>query len=85
MEEHLRGELNGRADGNKRNGRGKKTVKSIFEKVEIETPQDRNSSFEPQIVEKRHHILSDSLEKQIIGMYGLGTSLRDIQEHISEM
>lgn len=85
MEEHLDGESNERSAGNKRNGRGKKTVKSSHGELEIETPQDRNSSFEPQIVEKRHRILADSLEKQIIGMYGLGTSLRDIQEHISEM
>jgi|TARA_R110000744_G_C19308982_1_gene556507 transposase-like protein len=85
MEEHLRGPVNGRAAGNKRNGRGRKTVKSNHGEVEIETPQDRYSSFEPQIIEKRHRILADSLEKQIIGMYGLGTSLRDIQEHISEM
>jgi putative transposase len=29
--------------------------------------------------------LADNLEKKIIGMYGLGMSLRDISEHIKEM
>lgn len=85
MEEHLASDESGREVGNKRNGRGRKTVKSSQGEVEIETPQDRHSSFEPQIVEKRQRILADNLEKQIIAMYGLGNSLRDIQDHISEM
>ncbi|MEQ8882899.1 MAG: IS256 family transposase, partial [Cyclobacteriaceae bacterium] len=65
--------------------KGRKTVKSSQGEVEIETPQDRQSSFQPQVIEKRQRILADNLEKQIIAMYGLGNSLRDIQDHISEM
>ena len=85
MEGHLSSDESGREAGNKRNGKGRKTVKSSHGEVEIETPQDRHSSFQPQIVEKRQRILADNLEKQIIAMYGLGNSLRDIQSHISEM
>ncbi|UII27536.1 IS256 family transposase [Fulvivirga maritima] len=85
MEDHLSSEEKGRSHGNKRNGKGQKTVKSSLGDVEINTPQDRHSSFEPRIVEKRQRILADNLEKQIIAMYGLGNSLRDIQEHIKEM
>lgn len=85
MEGHLSSDESGREVGNKRNGKGRKTVKSSHGEVEIETPQDRQSSFQPQIVEKRQRILADNLEKQIIAMYGLGNSLRDIQGHISEM
>jgi transposase-like protein len=85
MEGHLSSDESGREVGNKRNGKGRKTVKSSHGEVEIETPQDRHSSFQPQIVEKRQRILADNLEKQIIAMYGLGNSLRDIKDHISEM
>ncbi len=74
-----------RLEGNKRNGRGRKTIKSSTGPVEIETPQDRQSTFEPQIIRKRETVLADSLEGKIIGLYGLGMSLRDISEHIKEM
>lgn len=85
LEGHLSSDESGREVGNKRNGKGRKTVKSSHGEVDIETPQDRHSSFQPQIIEKRQRILADNLEKQILAMYGLGNSLRDIQDHISEM
>lgn len=85
MEGHLADDELGRETGNKRNGKGRKTVKSLNGEFEIETPQDRHSSFQPQIIEKRQRILAGNLEKQIIAMYGMGNSLRDIQDHISEM
>lgn len=36
------------------------------------------------IVRKRETIMAQSLEDKIIGLYGLGTSLRDISAHIKE-
>jgi len=83
MEEHL-GEEERRA-GNKRNGKGKKTIKSSQGTFDIETPQDRNSSFEPDLVKKRQRILADNLSEKIIRLYGLGMSYRDISAHIKEM
>ncbi|MEQ8476301.1 MAG: IS256 family transposase [Fulvivirga sp.] len=83
MEGHLDPEE--RLQGNKRNGKGSKTIKSSTGTFEIETPQDRHSSFEPQIIKKRETILADNLEDKIIGLYGLGMSLRDISSHIKEM
>ncbi|SHM24963.1 Transposase (or an inactivated derivative) [Salegentibacter salegens] len=85
MSSHLSDEEKGSKAGNKRNGKGKKTLKSSQGDVTINTPQDRNSTFEPEIVAKRQRILADNLEKQIIGMYGMGNSLRDISAHIEEM
>lgn len=85
MSEHLSDEEVGFPSGNKRNGKGKKTVKSQSGEVTIQTPQDRHSSFEPKIIEKRQRILADNLESQILAMYGLGNSLRDISAHIKEM
>ena len=83
MEEHL--DESERSKGNRRNGSSKKLVKSSDGSFELETPRDRESSFDPEIVRKREIILADNLEKKIIGMYGLGMSLRDISGHIKEM
>jgi len=83
MEEHLN--ESERELGNKRNGKGRKTLKSSSGSIELETPQDRQSSFTPEIIKKRETILADNLEAKIIGMYGLGVSLRDISSHIKEM
>jgi putative transposase len=71
--------------GNKRNGKGEKVLKTSSGSVLISTPQDRLSSFEPMIVKKRERVLSDNLAPKIIGLYGLGMSLRDISRHIKEM
>lgn len=70
---------------NRRNGKGKKTVKTSQGTVEIETPRDRDGSYDPQIIPKRQRALGRSLEKKIIGMYGLGMSYKDISDHINEM
>lgn len=83
MESHL--DQQQRDKGNKRNGKGKKTIKSGFGTFDIETPQDRQSSFEPELVKKRQRILADNLSDKIIGLYGLGMSYRDISSHIKEM
>ncbi len=83
MECHLDEEE--RSIGNKRNGKSSKTLKTSSGEITIETPQDRHSSFEPQIVKKRETILADNLAPQIIGLYGRGMSLRDISIHIQEM
>lgn len=56
MEGHL--DESARSQGNKRNGKGKKTLKSAFGTFEIDTPQDRQSSFEPELVKKRQTILA---------------------------
>jgi len=87
LEAEMDGHLNEsqRSKGNKRNGKGKKTVKSGFGTFEIDTPQDRQSSFEPELVKKRQTILADNLSDKIIGLYGLGMSYRDISGHIKEM
>src|SRR5690625_4662224 len=83
MDGHL--DENQRGSGNKRNGKGRKTIKSAAGSFEIDTPQDRHSSFEPELIKKRQTVLADSLQDKIIGLYGLGMGLRDISSHIQEM
>lgn len=91
LETALEAEMNGhldyleRTNGNKRNGKGSKTLKTSAGEITIETPQDRNSSFTPQIVKKRETVLAENLAPKIIGLYGLGMSFRDISSHIEEM
>ena len=74
-----------RQKGNRKNGRTPKQLKTVEGTLDIETPRDRSSSFEPQIVKKRETILAESLENKILGLYGHGMSLRDISAHIKDM
>ncbi len=76
---------NERNNGNKLNGKGSKTLKTLAGNITIETPQDRHSTFSPEIVKKRETVLADNLAPKIIGLYGLGMSFRDIASHIEEM
>jgi transposase-like protein len=94
LEAALEGELAGHlAEGeadpgvaaNRRNGHSVKQLRTNGGTIELSTPRDRAGSFEPQIVKKRETILADSLEDRILGMYGLGMSLRDISAHIEDM
>ena len=83
METHL--DDKARINGNKRNGHKTKTVKTSHGPIELKTPQDRLSEFEPQLIKKRQTILAESLEPRILGMFGLGMSYRDISKHVNEM
>ena len=75
-----------RQSGNKRNGKGRKQHKTMSPQIQIATPQDRKSSFEPQIVKKRETtVLADNLAPQIIGLYNKEMSFRDISDHIQQM
>lgn len=91
LEAALEGELDAHLDederksGNRKNGKLSKTLQTSEGPLEIETSRDRHSTFEPELVKKRETILADSLEKKIIGMYGLGMSFRDISNHLKEM
>jgi putative transposase len=70
--------------GNSRNGSMPKTVKGEFGELEIETPRDRNGTFEPQIL-KKHQRRFDGFDDKILSMYSRGMTTRDIQSHLEEM
>jgi transposase-like protein len=76
---------NERMSGNRLNGHNSKLIKTSDGTIPIQTPRDRNSDFNPQLIPKRETIIADSLEKKILGLYGLGMSYRDISSHIKEM
>jgi putative transposase len=74
----------GNNSGNSRNGKGKKTIKGDFGEIEIETPRDRNSEFEPQLIKKRQTRFK-GFDDKIISMYARGMTTRDIRDHLLEL
>lgn len=79
MDAHLSEES--RSLGNRRNGKMPKTVQTQYGEVTVETPRDRDGSFDPQTVRKRETILAEGMADQIIGMYAFGTSTREISKY----
>lgn len=74
----------GKNSGNNRNGKTYKTIKTDRGEIEIKTPRDRNSTFDPLIVKKYEKTLGP-IEDKIISMYAKGMTTRDIQSHIEEI
>ena len=69
---------------NARNGYSNKNIVGEFGKALVTVPRDRNSDFEPQIIEK-HQTRFDGFDDKIIAMYARGMSTRDIQAHLEEI
>src|SRR4030081_2738736 len=70
--------------GNTRNGTSRKALKGDFGELELETPRDRQASFEPQIVAKGQTRFT-GFDDKIISMYARGMSTREIQGHLEEI
>ena len=85
MEDHLGYPKHEKADKpNKRNGHTKKTVRSDTGDLEISTPRDRDSSFEPVLVSK-HQTRISGLDDKIIFLYAKGQTTTEIVESIKEL
>ena len=84
MDYHLNDKNKGRKVGNSRNGHGKKTVKSNSGTIEISTPRDRQSTFEPQIIPKRTTRL-ENFDNAILSLYAKGMTVRDIQDTLKDL
>ena len=89
MDEHLgygnyeRSE-NREAGDNYRNGTKRKNIRSSYGEFQVAVPQDRNSTFEPQIVKKHQKDISE-IDQKIISMYAKGLTTRQISEQIEEI
>ena len=70
--------------GNSRNGKSPKTLKGEFGEIQLETPRDRNGSFEPQIVPK-HQTRFEGFDDKIVSLYARGMTTREIQGHLQQM
>lgn len=92
LEAALEGEMDShlstcKEDGqaNRRNGKLKKTMKTGTGSFELETPRDRDGSFEPELVKKRQTVLNESLDNKILSLYTAGMSYETITEHLKDM
>lgn len=90
LESMLEGEMDAhmaqeRAEGHRRNGKLRKTMKTREGAFELETPRDRNGTFEPQAVGKQQTLVSEEVENKVLRLYAKGLSVRDICDEIAEM
>ncbi|GEN47206.1 IS256 family transposase [Alkalibacillus haloalkaliphilus] len=87
MNHHLGYESNNKGEKdspNRRNGYGKKTLHTRSGEVEIDTPRDRDGSFDPQLIPKRQKDVS-AIEDKVLSMYAKGMSQRDISSTIEDI
>jgi putative transposase len=70
--------------GNTRNGSTPKTLITDHGPVPIDTPRDRDGSFEPKIVRKRQRRF-EGFDEKILALYSRGLSTRDIEAHLAEI
>ena len=70
---------------NSRNGYCKeKNVKTKYGNIKVQTPRDRESTFEPVIIEKGQTRLT-GFEDKCIALYAKGMSIRDIEKTLKEI
>lgn len=85
MDEHLGYSKSERSDSDDyRNGYKSKRVNSSYGSMEIQVPQDRKSTFEPQAVKKRKKDISD-IDQKIISMYAKGMTTRQISDTLEDI
>ena len=87
MTDHLGYEKHDQAgnnSGNSRNGKTTKALKGDFGEVPLETPRDRNGTFEPKIVAKGQTRFT-GFDDKIVSMYARGMSTREITGHLEEI
>lgn len=85
MDEHLGYSKSERSDSeNARNGYKPKQMNSSYGSFQIDVPQDRQSSFKPQVVKKRQKDIS-AIDQKIISMYAKGMTTKQISETIEDI
>lgn len=70
---------------NRKNGTGSKTLKHGSGSFELNTPRDRNGTFEPQLIKKNQTTLNDEINTKILSMFSMGMSYRDINKHVEDI
>ncbi len=71
-------------ESNYRNATKPKRVSSRYGEFKLDMPQDRQSSFEPQVLPKRKKDIS-AIDDKIISMYAKGMTVRQISETIEDI
>jgi len=85
MDAEMASHLEEKNPGNRRNGKGSKRVQTSVGSVDIETPRDRDASFDPVLVPKRTRVLGSDIEEKIVNLYARGSSYQDISDMLSEL
>ncbi len=84
MDEHLGYEKYQKSTSrNSRNGKTHKRIKTEDGEFELETPRDRDGSFEPKLI-KKHQSRFTSMDDKILWLYAQGMSTRDIVNAFDE-
>lgn len=85
MDNHLGYEKSERSDSDDyRNGYKSKQINSSYGSMEIQIPQDRKSTFQPQVIKKRQKDISD-IDQKIISMYAKGMTTRQISDTLQDI
>lgn len=85
LEEHLGYALHEKSNtNNSRNGYSSKSVRTEDGQVELETPRDREGSFEPLLV-KKNQTRFTSMDDKILYLYAKGMTTREIVDTFKEM
>ena len=85
MDEHLGYAKSEHSDSDDaRNGYKNKRITTSCGGMEIEVPQDRESTFEPKVVRKRQKDISE-IDQKIITMYAKGMITRQIYETLMDI
>ena len=95
VEAALKGEMNhhlgydkndstGHHSGNSRNGYSSKRLIGDHGHINIQTPRDRNATFEPKLIKKGQSRIT-GMDEQILSLYAKGMSTRDIVATFDEM
>jgi len=87
MNDHLGYEKHspaGKNTGNSRNGGIRKKIKGAEGAYEIETPRDREGSFDPQFVRKRQ-VRLPGFDDKVISLYSHGMTTREMQGHLEDL
>jgi transposase-like protein len=72
------------SSNNSRNGYSNKIIQTEDGSFELNTPRDRNGSFEPQLVKKRQTRFT-SMDDKILSLYAKGMTTREIVATFEEM
>ena len=85
LDDHLGYDKHACSDAsNSRNGSTSKTLQTEDGQFELDTPRDREGSFEPQLV-KKHQRRFTSMDDKILFLYAQGMTTREIVKTFKEM
>lgn len=85
LTDHLGHEKNAPKTGtNTRNGYSSKTLLCDDGEIELNTPRDRENTFEPQLIKKNQTRITQ-MDSQILSLYAKGMTTREIVDTFKEM